>query len=50
MDQDDSPSCVWLRSNGVKFTEDGMTLEYTGMFRNDVITWCVGGTGVWCVG
>jgi len=30
MDQDSSPSSMWLRSNGVKFTEDGMTLEYTG--------------------
>lgn len=27
---DHSPSSIWLRSNGVKFTEDGLTLEYTG--------------------
>lgn len=28
---DHSPSNVWLRSNGVQFLEDGMTLEYCGL-------------------
>ena len=27
---DHSPSSMWLRSNGVKFTDDGMMLEYMG--------------------
>lgn len=30
MDTDHSPSTIWLRSNGVKFLDDGFTLEYTG--------------------
>ena len=30
MDLDTSPWSVWLRSNGVKFLEDGLTLEYCG--------------------
>ena len=30
MIQDHSPSNVWLRSNGIKFVEDGLTLEYCG--------------------
>ena len=30
MEHDHSPSSIWLRSNGVRFVEDGMTLEYTG--------------------
>lgn len=30
MEQDNSPSTFWLRSNGVKFVEDGLTLEYAG--------------------
>ena len=30
MVQDHSPSSTWLRSNGVKFLDDGLTLEYTG--------------------
>ena len=30
MVQDHTPSSTWLRSNGVKFVDDGLTLEYTG--------------------
>ena len=30
MIQDHSPSNVWLRSNNVKYLEDGLTLEYCG--------------------
>ena len=30
MVQDHSPSSAWLRSNGVKFLDDGLTLEYFG--------------------
>lgn len=30
MELDISPSTYWLRSNGVKFVEDGLTLEYAG--------------------
>ncbi|XP_064384494.1 SPRY domain-containing protein 3-like [Halichondria panicea] len=30
MVQDHSPSSTWLRSNGVKFVDDGCTIEYTG--------------------
>ncbi len=30
MQQDHSPSTHWLRSNGIKFREDGLTLEYAG--------------------
>ena len=30
MEQDNSPGTVWLRSNGVTFLEDGVTLEYSG--------------------
>ena len=38
MIQDHSPSNVWLRSNNVKFLEDGLTLEYSGdgLNRQDV--------------
>ena len=28
---DSSPSNTWLRSNGIRYLEDGMTLEYCGM-------------------
>ena len=37
MELDHSPSSVWLRSNGVRFTEDGMTLEYDGTQSNTCI-------------
>ncbi len=30
MVQDHSPSNIWLRSNGVRFIDDGHTVEYTG--------------------
>ena len=30
MEQDNSPETKWLRSNGIKFLEDGVTLEYAG--------------------
>ena len=30
MEQDHSPSSAWLRSNGVKFLDDGLTLNYCG--------------------
>ncbi len=30
MDQDNSPKTFWLRANGVKFLEDGLTVEYAG--------------------
>ena len=38
MIQDHSPSNVWLRSNNIKFLEDGLTLEYCGdgLNRQDV--------------
>ena len=38
MIQDNSPSNVWLRSNNIKFLEDGLTLEYCGdgLNRQDV--------------
>ena len=34
MEQDCSPGTTWLRANGVKFVDDGLTLEYTGMGGN----------------
>lgn len=34
MELDISPSTYWLRSNGVKFTEDGLSLEYAGQGGN----------------
>ena len=38
MEQDHSPSSFWLRSNGVRFVEDSLTLEYSGdgLDRQDV--------------
>ena len=30
MELDSSPSTYWLRSNGVKFVDDGLSLEYAG--------------------
>ena len=38
MEQDQSPTTFWLRSNGVKFLDDGLTVEYggDGLDRQDV--------------
>jgi hypothetical protein len=34
MELDISPSCYWLRSNGVRFVDDGLSLEYAGQGGN----------------
>ena len=37
MTLDTSPSCYWFRSNGITFTDDGLTLEYSGSGINEFI-------------